>query len=406
MRSIRKWNVIGLFPNPDDRGLEEVYAPENDEGVDYAKVYIGDHGQQLRWVEFNSAEDSVGPVDALTGILTLKGGPYGPSSYIADYGRAIRTEVWHGTVYMQTNVYHPQGGEPLMLLGMPHPASVFVNREKIYTRNLRPAYFDPIDGFAMRIPIKLKSGWNSVMIKFTHESPDEGRGAQLTCRIEQANGSAIQGLAANSRIDGDAPAAPKGYRWLSFAIPPVAGTLRIPPLRDPYLVYVGNRQAPAAAEIALPRGTRSVTLRVSAGEALGRPFSVSTTSATLSLGTWKAPGLEHFSGTMIYEKTVEAPASLLAERVLLDCGVVGVCAEAWVNGHSVGKRAWSPFVFDVTEQLHTGANHIKVRVANTEGNARAVGTWFDNLANIDVDGWHGPARLAPFVQREIVCEKI
>jgi len=98
----------------------------------------GDHGQQLRWVEFNSAEDSVGPVDALTGILTLKGGPYGPSSYIADYGRAIRTEVWHGTVYMQTNVYHPQGGEPLMLLGMPHPASVFVNREKIYTRNLRP----------------------------------------------------------------------------------------------------------------------------------------------------------------------------------------------------------------------------------------------------------------------------
>jgi hypothetical protein len=44
-------------------------------------------------------------------------------------------------------------------------------------------------------------------------------------------------------------------------------------------------------------------------------------------------------------------------------------------------------------------------VANTEGNARAVGPWVDNLANIDIDGWHGPARLVPFFEREIVCGK-
>ncbi len=59
----------------------------------------------------------------------------------------------------------------------------------------------------------------------------------------------------------------------------------------------------------------------------------------LPLGTWKVPGLEHFSGTMVYEKTVDVPASLLAERVLLDCGVVGVCAEVWVNGKSDGEAA-------------------------------------------------------------------
>jgi hypothetical protein len=146
-----------------------------------------------------------------------------------------------------------------------------------------------------------------------------------------------------------------------------------------------------------------VTLRVSAREVLDHPFAFSTTPAVLPLGTWKVPGLEHFSGIMVYEKTVDVPESLLAERVLLDCGVVGVCAEAWVNGKPVGKRPWGPYVFDVTEQLHPGKNQLKVRVANTEGNARAVGTWRYHLENIDVDGWQGPARLVPFVEREITC---
>jgi hypothetical protein len=168
-------------------------------------------------------------------------------------------------------------------------------------------------------------------------------------------------------------------------------------------VFVGDKQVAAGAEIALPRGVRTVTLRVSAREVLDHPFAVSTTPAVLPLGTWKVPGLEHFSGTMIYEKTVDVPALLLAERVLLDCGVVGVCAEAWVNGKPVGMRPWGPYTFDVTEQLHPGKNLVKVRVANTEGNARAVGTWRNHLENIDVDGWHGPARLAPFVEREIIC---
>jgi hypothetical protein len=139
---------------------------------------------------------------------------------------------------------------------------------------------------------------------------------------------------------------------------------------------------------------------------LDRPFAFSTTPAVLPLGTWKVPGLEHFSGTMVYEKTVDVPAPLLAERVLLDCGVMGVCAEAWVNGKAVGKAAWGPFVFDVTEQLHPGKNQLKVRVANAEGKSRAVGIWRYHLENIDVDGWHGPACLAPFVERGIVCEKL
>jgi hypothetical protein len=402
MRSIVKWNAIGMFPNPEDRGLEEVYEPERDTRVDYAKAYVGNEGQQLRWVEFNSADDSIAPPGG-NGTIEVAGGPYGPHSYIVDYGRVLRTELMQGTVYLQTNVYHLQGGKAVMLLGAPHPTTVFLNQERVYSRWVRPLYYDPIDGFATRILLTLKRGWNSILIKFLHNSPDDGKAPQFTCRIEQANGGAIEGLVSNSRIADDPETPPQGYRWLSFAIPRVASALHIPPLRDAYLVFVGDKQVPAGAEIKFPSGTRNVTLRVSAREVLDRPFAFSTAPAVVPLGTWKVPGLEHFTGTMVYEKAVDVPASLLAERVLLDCGVVGVCAEAWVNGKPVGKRPWGPYVFEVTEQLHPGKNQLKVRVANTEGNVRAVGIWRYHLQNIDVDGWHGPARLAPFVEREITC---
>jgi len=404
-RAIRKWNAIGLFPNPDDRGLEEVYAPENDACVDYGKEYIGHTGQQIRWVEFNSEDDASG-LPLLNGYFQVSGGRYGPANYIANYGRALRAPVMQGTVYLQTNIYHPQGGDAVMVVGVPHPITVFVNHEKVYSRWIRPLYYDNTDGFATRIPVALKAGWNSLLIKFLHHGQEDDNFAQFTCRIEQANGAAIEGLVADSRVANDPHAEPKGYRWLTFALPKVARALRIPPLRDAFLVFAGSKQVPAAADIPTPRGVKTVTLRVSAREVLDRSFAFLTTPATLPLGTWKVPGLEHFSGTMVYEKTVDVPASLLAERVQLDCGVVGVCTEVWVNGKAVGKRPWSPHVFDVTEQLHSGKNQIKVRVANTEGNARAVGPYLGNLSNIDIDGWHGPARLAPYFEGEIVCSPV
>jgi hypothetical protein len=53
--------------------------------------------------------------------------------------------------------------------------------------------------------------------------------------------------------------------------------------------------------------------------------------------------------------------------------------------------------------LRQGRNHFKVRVANTEANARAVGDSAEILKNIDLNGWVGPARLVPYLEREIRC---
>jgi hypothetical protein len=104
---------------------------------------------------------------------------------------------------------------------------------------------------------------------------------------------------------------------------------------------------------------------------------------------------------MTYEKNIEIGSELLAERLILDCGEVGVVAEAWMNDQSVGSRAWAPFAFELSEHAHVGTNRLKVRIANTEANARAVGASRRILKNIDIDGWIGPARLVPYINREI-----
>jgi hypothetical protein len=394
-----------MFPNVDDGGLEEVFPPETEGVVDYSREYVGNKGQRICWQEFSSDDVSSG-LPWLDGFFRVTGGRYCATNYVANYGRMLRSAVMEGTAYVQTNIFHPQGGRQVMVLGAPLPTTVFLNRENIYSRWVRPLYSDPIDGFAIRIPVTLKAGWNSLLIKVLHNGREDDKPPQLTCRIEHVGGDAIEGLVANSQVTEDSPAEPRGYRWLSFAVPAVAGSLRIPSLRDSWLAFVDGRQVQASKDIPLAHGTRNVTLRVSARDFLDQPFAFSTVQAALPLGTWKVPGLEHFSGTMVYENTVDVPASLLSERVLLDCGVVGVCAEAWVNGEALGQRAWSPFTFDVTGQLHPGRNHIKVRVANTEGNHRAVGPWIGNLSSIDVDGWHGPARLVPFFEGEIECRKL
>ena len=49
-------------------------------------------------------------------------------------------------------------------------------------------------------------------------------------------------------------------------------------------------------------------------------------------------------------------------RYWLDLGKVGYAAETTVNGVAVGKRCFTPFVFDITSQIKKGDNVINVKV--------------------------------------------
>jgi hypothetical protein len=337
----------------------------------------------------------------------VAGGLYAPDSFVVNYGNALHVQGHlQGVFFAQTNLYLEQAREAVLILATPNPCAAWVNRRQVYSRWLRPLYHELTDGFAFRIPIQLESGWNTVLLKFLHNA-ESAKPGQFTCRVESSGGSLIPGLVASLRpIPRERMQSSPGFRWLRFPVPPLAQALRLPDFRGNWSAFVDGKAMPPGREIATPRGTRYVVLRVEASEILAQPFAFVAAPANLPLGSWNVPGLEHFSGHMTYEKTVDVPVRLLAERLLLDCGQVGVAAEAWVNGASVGARPWSPFVFDVTTAMRPGKNQIKVRVANTEANARAVGLSVSNLGRIDLNGWQGPARLVPYFERQIVCKRI
>jgi len=408
--ALRKWNVIGPFPNPNDLGLQQQYPPEQE--IDLQRDYAGDAGRVVRWLSINK-EDQSFPGHTQNGLewglVQENTGRYAPDSHIIDYGQTLRLDdPAAGTIFAQTWLYVPDAQQGVVVLATRSPYAVYVNAHQVDSKWYRPCaetYGELTDGFAFRIPVQLNAGWNSLLLKFLHNKA--GFSATLTaftCRVERRDGRHIRELLCSLQpISEERRQVSPGYRWLRFSVPPLARALRVPTLDDPWLAFVDGKAVDSAAELVFPPGTHTIVLRVSAAEILDRPFEIATAPTTLPLGTWSVPGLEHFSGLMTYEKTVDIPSTLLKERVLLDCGRVGVAAEIWVNDVYAGARPWQPFVLDVTDHLRPGPNRFKIRVANSEANARAVGEVIGLLEKIDQNGWVGPASLVPFIEREIRC---
>jgi hypothetical protein len=75
-----------------------------------------------------------------------------------------------------------------------------------------------------------------------------------------------------------------------------------------------------------------------------------------------------FSGSLLYRTNLSLPPLRSGSRLLLDLGTVFYSAEVWLNGRLAGRRAWSPFWFDITDHVKTGLNELQVRTTNTLAN--------------------------------------
>jgi hypothetical protein len=78
-------------------------------------------------------------------------------------------------------------------------------------------------------------------------------------------------------------------------------------------------------------------------------------------------GVKYFSGSAVYSKDVDIQPGWLhaGEPVLLDLGVVKEMAEVTVNGKPVGGVLWKPpFQVDIAPLLHSGSNHVAIKVTN------------------------------------------
>ena len=127
----------------------------------------------------------------------------------------------------------------------------------------------------------------------------------------------------------------------------------------------------------------------------------------ITLQCWTDSALAHYSGTAIYETSFQLPRGARGKSLRLDLGVVGLAAEAWVNGKKVGERAWRPFRFDISKAVRAGNNTLRIRVANSNagwqaqgGTIYSQGSWGlkysterDRLATLHPNGLEGPVEI-------------
>ncbi|HOX87346.1 MAG TPA: DUF2961 domain-containing protein [bacterium] len=137
---IPEWQVIGPFPNPrksetERLGIDQIYPPERE--IDLDAVYSGVDGQPVRWQKIQT------PMSGYFSLHNL----FKPYELV--------------TAYALTWIYSPKKQTVPLLFSSDDGSKVFLNDEQLY-RFLQVRIAAPDDE---RIPLKLKKGWNKLLLK-------------------------------------------------------------------------------------------------------------------------------------------------------------------------------------------------------------------------------------------------
>lgn len=95
---------------------------------------------------------------------------------------------------------------------------------------------------------------------------------------------------------------------------------------------------------------------------------VSGEAVTAAPGDWRKYLGEDFSGDAAYITDFVWDGEV-PQKVLLDLGTVNYCCQVVLNGRDYGKQFRGPFVFDISDSLRSGINHLEITVTNTLANA-------------------------------------
>ena len=80
----------------------------------------------------------------------------------------------------------------------------------------------------------------------------------------------------------------------------------------------------------------------------------------------KVSGMEHFSGTVVYEKKINYSSN--GTKAILDIGEAYDIAHVYVNGKDAGAKLWAPYTYDIAKYLINGENTISIKVTNSKAN--------------------------------------
>ena len=399
--TVREWDLIGPFPNPDHEGFNRVYPPE--QKFDRQGRYPGLEGTDVAWYYYRSNNPEVNATEALN---------------IPNHA---------DVTYAHTYIYSPEERQVNAVLAAENP-KLWVNGRLVFQLHPMPRYYELRDGFAFKPAITLHRGWNEILVKVEH---DRLSGALFSFRLADSAGMPVRELLVSARpqdplkLRSEAEREAAGQeRWYRISIPPGTGALLLPKSPPIPAIYVnGKAVEPQSGRVQFPsldwEAPNVVALVTRASDEL-LDYPVFEPGATrYKLGSWTGTGLASFSGEAIYERTFRVDRSFRGKRIELDCGEVGVTAEVWVNGQRVDDRVWEPFRFDITAFLRPGENRVRIAVTNSDANERAEadperyfhrkalpgGRALPLLDTLSLNGLLGPVRLVPYLDVDLLLQE-
>ena len=97
-------------------------------------------------------------------------------------------------------------------------------------------------------------------------------------------------------------------------------------------------------------------------------YDFDTSPALKVPGDWNTqrPELFYYEGSVWYRRTIESSALAKNERAFLRFGAANYRADVYLNGQKLGAHVggFTPFTFEVTQQLRGGTNSLVVKVDN------------------------------------------
>jgi len=386
--TVRDWWLIGPFPNDDHRGFNESYPPEK--LIDLKASYAGLPGQSVTWQKWAS------------------------DGYAIDFGKALGFVPGRNwvTCYAFTYIYSPLARRAQFRIAADNNAKLWVNGRNLFDWHIHPFYYEMREDFAYAREADLLAGWNEILVKVSKGTNAPSQYAFLL-RITDAQGNNYDDLvvspakATPARQDGAADQKTVGRMWYRISAPPGAVAVRLPRFRGAARIFYNGETANAdpagLVRFSAPaRGSNNVlVLQVSGDEVIADAPEFLLGRTLMEPGSWTDNGLPYYSGSAAYERDFDLRAEYVDKKLILDCGQVGVVAEAWVNGRPAGVRVWLPFKFDISKLVRPGKNHLKIIVTNTMENARAVENHAKKLSRIRLNGLLGPVQIIPYKEVEL-----
>ena len=406
--TIRNWNIIGPFSNKEDSGFENVYPPETQ--FEPEARYPGLDGQLVRWERYYGDEPYLSKAVIW---METSGGHFDDDASVVDFNRAfhLTDKPWIAS-YALNYLYSPSDRYATFVVASDNWAKVWLNRKQVFGQLRHPFWYETNDNWADRIPVELHKGWNEVLLKV-----GVGRGSPtgafgFTFRVADAKGKTISDVVSSLSPQPVQKnlASSNGTRWYRVEVPPGTVAVLPPALEHPYRLILNGQEmktsgsAPVDFQKLLRPGKNILAIKSQKEDHLSSPILFVSGATPFALQSWTKTGLAQFSGTAIYEKSFTLPASYQGKRILLDLGRVSSVAEVQLNGRDAGTLIWSPYRLDISEFVKPGENRLKIRVTNTEANARAVGSTHSILANIDLSGLEGPVAIIPYVDQTLTLK--